>query len=170
VKYRWACFWYDFSQRLWWYPSTAFQILELSSLCQEPERCRHSFLGRNFRAHHGILLDYVRGSLQWATSWKLFHPFAGSSWNRRDCFLVTRAKVSYSSTDPFFGATTCTRIFSVSVFYSTLLQLLRLAKPQLPSVFVLSPCCGVFKYACAVNDSFHAWNVWGAETIHAIQW
>ena len=56
-----AYFQYDFPQRLWWYPSREFQILELSACCQEPECCRQSFLGRYCRAHHGIVLDYVRG-------------------------------------------------------------------------------------------------------------
>jgi len=50
-----AYFRYDFSQRLWWYPSREFQILELSVCCHQ------SFLGRYCRAHHGIVLDYVRG-------------------------------------------------------------------------------------------------------------
>jgi hypothetical protein len=106
------------------------------------ESCRQSFLGRYCRVHHGIVLDYIRGhcSEQLAESC-FFHSQAVLE--IVGIVILQLAQKSHPSTDPFFAATTCTRIFSVSVFYSTLLQLLRLAQPQLPSVFVLSPCCGI---------------------------
>ena len=170
-----AYFRYDFPQRLWWYPNREFQILELSACCQEPERCRQSsVVSRSLgdiagRITVSCLTMYgvtaVSNSLKAVSS--IRRQFLKSSGlfscNSRKS-LISEYRSLFCSHDLHQNLLRFRILFDSS---STAKASKTTAAVRFCAVAMLR---GFVKYACAVNDSFHAWNVCGWRTIHAMQW